>query len=284
MRTLGRVLGLSLLLLSVGACSSSKGSPASDVGDDGGGGGTIDAPLTPLTTNGLTLTSEAFATGSGGNLTFVNVIAPTGASCAVQRQNTSCLVQDCRGVGAMLQGVSAGEVDLNDNSSTVLKVEPGAPTMLYAEADSTTPPWAANDSLQFVAAGADVPPFTVPLTAPGPITLARPAIADGTPLAIDPTMDLVVAWAQTASPGVTVELIQSDAQADLSSTLRVLCEFQGGAGSGIVPAVILGLFASDTSLTNTIHFGGSSSVDTTLGGYWVHASVVNAQAAQFAVQ
>jgi hypothetical protein len=263
-----------LLVSSLTACSGGKVAGSSKPDDASMG----DAYLAPLTTNGLTLTSETFS-GGGGNLKFVNVMPPAAGSCTLQRQG-NCLVQDCRGSAGALQGVSAGEVDLNDGATTVLKVLPGAPAMLYAEDDSPTAPWQQGDGLQFVAAGASVPQFDLTLTAPGPVAVTRPLMTPGMPLSIDPTVDLVVAW-QPTGDGVTVELLQASSPGDLASSLRVLCEFQGGPGRALVPTSMLHLFGTDTSLSNTINIGGSSSLDTTLGGYWVHASALNMQTTTF---
>jgi hypothetical protein len=80
---------------------------------------------------------------------------------------------------------------------------------------------------------------------------------------------------------VTIELVQTDAAGDLGSTIRALCEFEGGPGRALVPAAVLSLFGKDPSLSNTISFAGNSKVDTTLGGYWIHASLLNSQSASF---
>jgi hypothetical protein len=262
------------------ACSSAKLAPGSPSGGDDAS--TPDSYVAPLTTNGLTLTSEVFASGTGGNLEFLNVEAAAGSACALQRQS-SCLVQDCRGGSGALQGVSAGQIALNNGSTSLLTINPGAPTMLYAEASASSPPWGTGDSLQFVAAGGSVPAFDVPLTAPGPVVVTRPVITAGSALTIDHAAGLVLAW-QATSDGVTIELVQSDSAGDLASTLRVLCEFQGGPGAAIVPPSIVALFSTDATLSNTINVGGSTSIDTTLGGYWVHASLVNAQSSTFTIQ
>jgi len=261
--------------VSLSACSGTVSNPNSAAGDDGG-------PLNPLTMNGLALTSSIDGNGSGGNLKFVNVIPDSSGRCSLVKQG-GCFVQDCRAAGAgasALQGVSAGEIDLNQGSSTVLKITPDAADKLYPAADATTPPWTAGDTVTFVAKGSDVPAFNIAMTAPAPLTINSPMPSGTTPASYSASMDLVVRW-KPVDGSVTVELVQADAAADLSSSLRVLCEWVGMPGAGAIPSSVVGLLSTDSSLSNAIQVGGSSVEDITLGGYWVHASLINARGGAF---
>jgi hypothetical protein len=132
--------------------------------------------------------------------------------------------------------------------------------------------WAAGEMVSFAATGGTIPPFTVTLTAPTTATLDSPATSDGGVLFLSRTNDLTVAWTSTSQ--TVVVALEIESPANPSNDLHVVCEYAGAAGSGVVPASVMGLF-DPSARQVSFGVGGEAVADFSAGTYPIHAFLAN---------
>ena len=233
----------------------------------------------PLTHNPLLLSSGVFGGSGNTNLLYAGFAAEPGQRCAVAHTG-ACWVLDCRARGdggASPVGVSAGHLELFANGAQVLVADPSTDGT-YDAVTQTGAYWLAGDTLSFRAQGATVPAFDVSLTAPPTVTVLSPVgSGSANTVTIDRARDLVVTW-QPINGGVTVAMNQyPSGTADLRTGFRFYCEFPGSAGTGTVPASVVGLLqtTADLHASTPLAIGGNATIDITPGGYAVHVHAMN---------
>jgi hypothetical protein len=181
--------------------------------------------------------STAFqpATQSMASAFFIDTTA-TGAGCSRTVQG-SCTVYRCTGSG--FRYPSAGNVSIGPKSGVGFMLM-ASTDGYYVEARNTSASaFASGQAVSFVAAGKEVPAFTSEVTLPADMfTISSPTAArDNLGWVIGRTADFPITWTTTSSQ-VAVELTQGTDQAFGGVTVR--CTFPGNAGTGTLPAGVLG--------------------------------------------
>ena len=249
---------------STGGSSGSGGSAGMDAGADAG----------PLTSNSFLMSTGVFGKGANTNLLFINHIAEPGQRCA-QRVSGPCRVVDCLGDPDAGEpppaGAPAGTVEVSKGSTVLLSGEPAADGT-YPVNSKDGQLWNPGDALVLSASGAAVPAFTQSLTAPGPIELDPSMMPDSGLATVKRSADYALKWKPLGSQ-VTITLTQLPvAVTDLRNTVRVVCEFDGQGGQGVVPKDAMSALKASSGFPGMTKFnaGGSSSADVTVGGYSIH--------------
>ncbi|MEA2751805.1 MAG: hypothetical protein QOI41_5948 [Myxococcales bacterium] len=263
------LVGLTAVACSALACSSSTNT-ASNAADGGGGGGgdeggsaadggaggdgstTVDAGTTaPTGTILVTQTHLGSTFHYSISAAFRAFVVPTGSGSApTQTTMGACTAtviptppSSEAGTPMAVAGLNAGTLTITGTgmpASTMLAYGPvasqqGVPG--YTAAGGSTELFAAGDTMTVSGAGgADLPAFAgQSLVTPTQVAVTAPACT-GTCPDLDRTQDLIVAWtgAGAGKVVVTFETI-SDTQAVL-----LQCRFDATAGTGTVPAALLG--------------------------------------------
>jgi len=284
-------IGLACSLVACSSSSNNSGSHDSGAADTGGldasmgmGDSASDGPAASLPQ--MLLSSGNFNDVAvdggtpGANLVLRDYDVPPSARCGVVRSGT-CWIQDCR-VGdagtAQPPTVSAGMVTLSQGSTTLITA---TQTGGGVYSGSTTSSWSAGAMLTFVVTGATLPAFTQTLTAPPTIAITSPFNPDGGVVSLTGSSDLTVTWQSTSASNVVVGLEETSGTSDL----HIVCEFPGAAGTGTVPASVVGML--DKGLPSNqvaLNIGGEALADTVAGSYPVHVYLVNATTQQVVVQ
>jgi hypothetical protein len=298
MKKLVRDTSLGLAALTAVACSalacSSTTNTASNAADGGGGGGeggsatdgsaggdgssTVDGGSTAPT--GIILVTQTHL-GSTFHYSisaqFRGFVAPTGSGPApTQTTMGACTATviptaaDDAGPPMAVAGLNAGTLTVTGTgmpASTMLAYGPvasqqGVPG--YTAASGSTQLFAAGDTMTLSGAGgADLPAFAAQsLVTPTQVLVTAPACT-GTCPDLDRTQDLTVAWtgAGAGKVVVTFETI-SDTQAVL-----LQCRFDATAGTGTVPAALLGKLdkAGDPNVSGIEQISDENEVAFTVG-------------------
>jgi hypothetical protein len=105
----------------------------------------------------------------------------------------------------------------------------------YSQFSSVTPLWSGGETLTVTADGAEVPRFSVVLTAPSLLVVTMPALGGGQPTpVVDRSRDLQLAWSGSGVGSLYVvfaNLLAGDPSVD--------CSYPASAGRGVVPAAVL---------------------------------------------
>lgn len=134
---------------------------------------------------------------------------------------------------------SAGNVMI-DGGSVGVMLSPDAMNHYAKQESTTTNLHAGGDAITVTATGATIPAFTRTLTAPSYIDVTSPAQpADGDPLPIDRTKDLVFGWDGGGAGDLVVLL--GDA------TTSMTCKLPTAPGTGAIPAAALAKLAPSSS-------------------------------------
>lgn len=154
-----------------------------------------------------------------------------GSACTTMQTIGPCAVRNCS--TAPPQGAqSAGAITIT-GATKPLSLVPGT-DKVYAQQTSTTSLFTGGETIMFVAAGGDVPAFTVSLATPTKATITAPTKpAAGSLLAINRGQDYSVSW--TGGGGGQVQVFLSGAGGQPS----LFCKFAASAGSGKVPTAAL---------------------------------------------
>jgi hypothetical protein len=299
MKKLARVSGLGLAVLTAVACSalacSSTTNTASNADGGGGGGGeggsvadgsaggdgssTVDGGTTAP--KGIILVTQTHL-GSTFHYSiaaaFRAFVAPTGAGSApTQTTMGPCTATVIPTPPSSEAGTPMAVAGLNAGTLTITGAGTPASTMLaygpvasqqgvpgYTAASGSTALFAGGDTMTVSGAGgADLPAFAAQsLVAPTQVAVTAPSCT-GTCPDLDRTQDLTVAWtgAGAGKVVVTFETI-SDTQAVL-----LQCRFDATAGTGTVPATLLGKLdkAGDPNVSGIEQISDENDVDFMVG-------------------
>jgi hypothetical protein len=197
---------------------------------------------------------------SGATAAFV--VASEGATfgdCTTTKEG-DCTLLDCAFSGATPpppQYLDAGAIELAGGSRAVtLQPQPGG--SYTSESSTTSALFAGGETLTATIAGAgDIPAHEVTLTAPSSVALTTPDLDE--PITIDRNGPLALAWSGGGAGRVRVAVGVSFLDGStLVRTAAVSCSFPASAGSGTVPASLLGAMPATTPTDY-----GSISVDVT---------------------
>lgn len=145
--------------------------------------------------------------------------------------------------------VSAGTLSVTGGLSPVT-LTPG-PTNTYEPFFAPFPIWNGGESLRFAGSGtAQVPRFSVRITAPSAVTFLRPNpaqfLAANPPPAVFETIarfeDYPVRWVPAPFGTVQVSLVPKVEAPDgafVRAQINITCEYPAGRGSGMIPAELL---------------------------------------------
>lgn len=299
MKKLVRVSCLGLAALTAVACSavacSSTTNTASNAADGGGGGDEGGSPADGSAGGDGSSTVDGGATAPTGIIlvtqthlgstfhysiaaAFRAFVVPTGAGSApTQTTMGACIAtviptppSSEAGTPMAVAGLNAGTLTITGTgmpASTMLAYGPvasqqGVPG--YTAASGSTALFTGGDTMTVSGAGgADLPAFAAQsLVTPTQVAVTAPACT-GTCPDLDRTQDLTVAWtgAGAGKVVVTFETI-SDTQAVL-----LQCKFDATAGTGTVPAALLGKLdkAGDPNVSGIEQISDENDVDFTVG-------------------
>ncbi len=165
----------------------------------------------------------------GGQVSAGFYTAP--ATCTTMQTIGPCTVRSCP-AGSSQGAFSAGTISIS-GAAKPLSLVPGA-DKVYTPQTSTTPLFAGGETITFAATGADVPAFTLSVTAPTKGTITAPAKpAAGALLGITRAQDFSVSWNGGGSGTIQVFLTGPGNQPAL------FCTYPASAGSGKVPTAAL---------------------------------------------
>jgi len=135
----------------------------------------------------------------------------------------------------------------------------------YAQSTVSTPLWAAGDTLQFQAAGADggAPPFSQTLTAAPVVEVTAPPFPASGAMLIPRAVPLSLAWRST--PGTTMTAFLSSVSG--LGVVWAFCAWPGEAGAATIPPGVLSLLPA-TQLGNIV-VGADARTTTVTGGWTV---------------
>lgn len=254
-RTIAILASLTLVGTAYGCSSSSSGDDSSANPDGGGasgdGGGTGADGGGGSGDGGGSAQQYQGAIALGDSLGIGVFVKKTTASASCVTTSGGCTLYNCPidDDAGEAPTYSAGDITITGGklaSPLVLSFEAdgGAYSTTYA-----TAPFAAGETLNVSAAGAEVTAFSA-ATGPGPsaITLTAPT-GTGTPgfesYAIDTSQDLNVTWTGGAA-GTQVVVMLSNVD-DENTHLELQCPFDAAAGSGTIPTALLAQLGAPTN-------------------------------------
>lgn len=115
---------------------------------------------------------------------------------------------------------------------------------------------------------ASVPPFTLMAEVPAPLTLTAPMITRGVPVPLATNEDLTVAWLPIEARSVYVNISAMGRVSGRRRSVRVLAEFTGAAGRGVIPARALRALATLTELESQNFSASPQNLSTQRIGAW----------------
>ena len=115
---------------------------------------------------------------------------------------------------------------------------------------------------------AGVPAFTLSLDVPAPLVLRAPVITRGVPLAVSASEDLTVAWAPSDARSIYVSLAATGERSGQRHSVRVIAEFPGAAGMGVIPRRALREVVSLSSIMSVNFSAAPQNLATQRVGPW----------------
>jgi hypothetical protein len=205
-------------------------------GDDGG---ISDAAQAATTSAGLVLVSSEQASNSTGGSGYAS-FAPR-LDCAVTAVGPCQVIPACTG---STTAVSAGTVAISGLGAAIA-LSPDGNNRYLSTVSTGQPIFVGGEHLTATVTGATAPGFSATLTAPTRPTVTSPsAPAAGGQLALARSSDFAVHWTG-GSAQVWVTLV--------SAHTTLVCSFDASAGSGTIPAAIMGMLDAGSG-----SFGASS--------------------------
>ncbi|MEA2746303.1 MAG: hypothetical protein QOI41_446 [Myxococcales bacterium] len=290
------VVGVTAIACAVFACSSSTNN-APSTGDGGGGGGgggeagsgtegggggdgssTAEGgtPAGPRGTILLTQSNIGASFNYSFNASFTNLMGTmAGGTLPTVTTIGSCTAtviatDSDAGLPAPVSGLNAGTISLAGSGTPASASLVYGPVMNqpglsgYATAKGSTAIYAAGDMLSVTGAGGpDLPGFAAQtLAAPTQVVVTAPA-CNGTCPDLDRTQDLVVTWTGAGAGKVVVTF---ETIADTQAVI-VQCKFDPAAGTGTVPAALLGKLdkAGDPNISGIEIISDANTVDFNVG-------------------
>ena len=220
-------------------------------GGQGGGGGPGGGDMAsgPQHYGWVNVASSMFTTTTG---TIVSSSAQAGfwqldgaqspSTCTITKSG-ACTLTECPpagdgGVPLQPSRRSAGAITISGGSRTIT-LTPGTDGVYPTEVDSANALYAGGETLTFTAAGDAVPAFTDTFLAPAVAQVTSPATPAGNAaLPISRDSDFSVSWSGGAAGDVTIGIYPQPTGATIT------CTFPASAGSGSVPASLLGKLAA----------------------------------------
>jgi hypothetical protein len=218
-------------------------------------------------------------TGSwGSNASFTSQITSEARRCQWKSLSDQCTMYDClagdwSGAAATMKGSSAGKVAIGNGTGTDEVLVPDADGV-YAVKSWNTVHWNAGDKITFAAEGATIPAFSLSITVPTPLVASDPFGQDaGTPT-IDRSAPLALTWTPTDEKVLVIFGQQPAASAPMWNRLEVWCIFDGAAGAGTVPPVVLQQLRTDLPATG-YSLGHYNRRCFDVGGFHVQPTALN---------
>jgi hypothetical protein len=179
---------------------------------------------------------------------------------------TDCMIQN--GQGTTPTYVSAGTIDITGGQREI-SLAPGADNQYPPVSSSTASLFGGGEMILFDVRGdGDIPAHQATIAAPAPATITMPLL--GTPVPVDRTQDLPVAWTGgTGDVVVTLNVSESDG-VEVTRSLVLQCELDAAAGAGALPASLLGMLPPTSPMVQA-SFTASvvETADTEAGDYLV---------------
>ncbi len=113
-----------------------------------------------------------------------------------------------------------------------------------------------------------VPAFTLSLSVPAPLALTAPAITPGIPVTILTDQDLTVSWRATEARSIYVNISAVGRLGGRRRSVRVLAEFPGAAGQGVIPRRALRGFTTLTAFESQNFSASPQNLSTQRIGAW----------------
>ncbi len=162
------------------------------------------------------------------------------------------------------------------NAGTIAISGGTEPVSLRADSGGQYPTWFEPEgifrgprTLTLSAPGtASVPPLRLGVEIPAPLTLTSPVITPGARLSILTSADIVVAWQPTSARSVYVSLSATGTLEGARSTVRVVAEFPGATGRGVLPQRALRGLGVLTAVTTAQFSVTPQNLTTTRVGPW----------------
>jgi len=148
--------------------------------------------------------------------------------------------------------VSAGNIVINDGSSTIATMSPGTQggvMNVYAansQQDSMLK-WAGGDTLTFAAAGGSVNAFSGTVVAPGLMQNITPILSTTTATTVPASSDFTVGWTAGTTSGVAASVFVG-AMKGMTADGSIYCNGMDSDGSITVPKALLANIASGDDL------------------------------------
>jgi hypothetical protein len=120
--------------------------------------------------------------------------------------------------------------------------------------------WNEGAKLVVQASGAAVPAFSATLDGAGVVSLTAPGITPGVPLVVDRTLPFNATWSGSSVGTVSVTLVRAESVGSSTHSVSVVCTFPATAGSGSVPAQLLGQIPAGTNGALSVYGGDSKQV------------------------
>jgi hypothetical protein len=227
-----------------GGASSGGASGGGSGGATGGSGG--GAPITKSGSISLVQTVTVVGGSSYPGYAFSAGFYDSGstgatASCTTSDQG-ACTLTDCTTTGSADAGTpqasSAGSIVLG-GALQALSLVP-ATDATYPAATGQSLLWNEGAQLSVQASGDTVPSFSTTLNGVGVISLSSPVLTPGSPITVDRTSALSVAWSGSATGEVGVSLSRSEQSSGTTHSVLVLCYFPASSAGASVPASVLG--------------------------------------------
>ncbi len=198
---------------------------------------------------------------------------PIPSDCAPAAANRTCSVVDCLALpvpSIAPRAASAGRITFSGALSGPAFMDFDAASNVY-RADPTDRIFEAGSAVRVSAVGAEVPPFTATVVAPGDLVLT---CSDPSCLTIDRTTDLRLSWSQPAAGEVDVTFGD-----DVPGHHVVIdCAFDAAAGVGTIPASML---AHLPATSMPARFSASSHREVTVGDWTVSVQLVSSSGVSF---
>lgn len=113
-----------------------------------------------------------------------------------------------------------------------------------------------------------VPAFSLSLDVPAPLELTAPTITPGVPVSVLTDRDLTISWRATAARSLYVNISAVGRLDGHRRSVRVLAEFPGAAGQGVIPRRALRAFTTLTEIESQNFSASPQNLSTQRMGAW----------------
>lgn len=245
------------------------GAPEGDGGGDAPSGDTVKSGVIALSQQSLSVLDQvvtsttAFASfsiftpgSSSADPDALPCEVETVGSCTLSVCDTSDVSQDPPASGTSMQ-VSAGDVTIDGLAQELVLSSEASGN--YTPVTGMTALWEGGETVTASAPGsADVPEFSLEVSAPSDVSLTAPELDLLTPLAVSRSADLEFTWSEGEDGTVTVMISESMGD-DVSRSIS--CSVAATEGSVSVDASLLEDFTGQGALSAVITAAGQTTVD-----------------------